>query len=222
MSYHYYQIEADGFWVNVCNPAWGTNKHKFYKLAGAWARRFYTFTADPAQRLEMLEFLRLQMGWEERLTQGTVLQLCRVHADKAGSLPDAGCCMGTLAYDVQVVSSRVKQLFDRLGLSDELEYERYPVYTLDGKTFIQNYYCVRYLVHLDCVDEQQSYFHLDPPYRVERQLVLRRNADGHSLSAWCFPDNWNGYAVRWFYHSNHIRWEGCGNDYRVRGAEPAG
>jgi hypothetical protein len=62
MSYRYYQIEADGFWVDVCNPAWGNNKYRLQKLADAWSYRFYTFTADPAQRLERLEFLRLQMG----------------------------------------------------------------------------------------------------------------------------------------------------------------
>lgn len=109
------------------------------------------------------------------MTQGTILQLWRAHADRAGSLPDAGHCMGVV-FDVQIVSSRVKRLLDRLGLSDELEYEQYPVYTSDGKTFIRNYYCVRYLVHLDCADEQRSYFHCEPPFRVGGRLVLRRQA----------------------------------------------
>lgn len=170
MNQRYYQIEPDGFWVEAHNPAWGNNP----KLADAWSWRFHYFTGDKALREQMIEFLRLQMGWEERLTQGTVLLLYRGHADRAGSLPDGGLCDPF----VHIVSSRAKRLLDRLGLSRALEYEQYPVYAPDGKTFLQHYCCVRYLVHLDCADEELSYFYLDPPHRTEWRIVLRRELIG--------------------------------------------
>jgi len=171
INHRYYRIEPDGFWVEAHNPAWSDNP----ELADAWSWRFHYFTGDKALREQMIEFLKLQMGWEERLTQGTVLLLYRGHADRAGSLPDGGLCDPF----IHVVSSRAKQLFDRLGLSRLLEFEQYPVYTPDGKSFLQNYYCVRYLVHLDCADEQLSYFRRlpDPPY-VECKLMLRKQLIG--------------------------------------------
>lgn len=174
MRHQYYRIETDGFWVKVCNPAWSNN----YKLSRAWSWRFRYFTADPRQRLEMLEFLQLQMGWDEMMTSGTFLQLYDIHAELAKNLPDAGCCTGGgVSYDVPVVSPRVKQLTDRLSLQGEIEFERYPIYTHDGE-FIQYYFCLRYLVHLECADEQRSYFHCNPPSQVFGRLVLRRQEIG--------------------------------------------
>ena len=172
MKHRYYQVWADGFWVEAHNPAWSDNS----KLAYAWHWRFRFFTGDKARDEGAMEFLRVQLGWDERLAQGTVLRLYEGHSDRASSLPDAGEC-----DQVDVVSPRAKQLFDRLGLSRELAYEQYPIYTPDGKIFLQNYYCVYYLVHISCADERLSYFHLHADGLDER-LVLRRQLIGnHSV-----------------------------------------
>jgi hypothetical protein len=171
MKHRYYQVWADGFWVEAHNPAWSDN----YKLADAWHWRFRFFTGDKARDEGAMDFLRVQLGWDERLAQGTVLRLYEGDSDRASSLPDAGKCKRDL---VHVVSPRAKQLFDRLGLSRELAYEQYPIYTPDGKIFLQNYCCVYYLVHISCADERLSYFHLHADGLDER-IVLRRQLIGN-------------------------------------------
>jgi len=115
MRHRYYRVWADGFRVKAHNPAWGNAP----KLADAWHWRFRFFTGDKANDEGAMEYLRFQLGWDERLAQGTVLRLCKAYSDRASSLPDAGEC-----DHVDVVSPRAKQLFDRLGLSRELAYER--------------------------------------------------------------------------------------------------
>lgn len=182
MFHRYYTLEVDWLQLEceVHNPKWSElrsvasrNWHEpdTSKVDFAWGLRFYELTRDPQQRQRALEYLKTMYGWHEALNSGTFLVLRRGYPP----LPDAGRCSSpSYPLDVHVISPRAKIFLENIGLQDELEFEGYPLYTADRTTPLGTYYCVRYLVHLECVDESRSFVEREPFPFYRWQLVLKK------------------------------------------------
>lgn len=182
MFHHYYTLEFDWlqFECEVHNSKWSElrsvasrdwHEPDTQKVDFAWGLRFYELTRDSQQRQRTLEYLQSMYGWHEALNSGTFLVLKR----GVYPLPDAGRCSSP-AYplDVHVVSPCAKTFLEGIGLQDELEFEGYPLYATDGTTPLGIYYCVRYLVHLECADEERSFVEREPFPFYRWQLVLKQ------------------------------------------------
>lgn len=171
MRHGYYHWNLDGFWCEVRNP----NCNWTERQTRGWGLRFYELTRDPIQRAWTLEYLKAYNDWEESLNEGTLLQL-RKSQKISQPIPDAGCVHNTIHF-VPVVSQRSWKLLRSLRSEDEIEAEPYPLYTADGE-LIDTYFCLRYLIQLDCADEQRSLVERDPFPFCRWRLVLHRRLIG--------------------------------------------
>lgn len=164
----YYHWDLGGFRCEVRNPKWNWTERQ----TRGWGLRFYELTRDPFQRAQALEYLRDYNDWDESLNIGTVLQL--LESSRVDfPIPDAGSVFNTI-HSVPVVSQRSWELLSSLHLENEIEAEPYPLYTADRK-LIGTYNCLRYLVQLECADEQRSFVARDPfPFSRWRLVLSRR------------------------------------------------
>ncbi len=165
MRYRYYMLDADGFWADVCNPRWTE------KQTRGWGLRFYEWTRDPHQRAQHLQYLQDYNDWHEALLEGTYLKVTNPR-ESSEVLADAGILFNTI-HHVQVISPRAYKVLRSLRLDDEVEFEAYPLHDKDGN-LVDTYYCVRYLVHLDCADERRSFVEREPFPWCRWRLVLQR------------------------------------------------
>lgn len=170
MRYRYYHWSHD-FWCEVQNPKWNWTERQ----TRGWGLRFYELTRDPFQRGQALEYLRNYNDWDESLNEGTLLRLKKSQR-VSHPVADAGCVRNTI-HSVPVVSQRSWKLLRSLRLENELEAEPYPLYTADGE-LIDTYFCLRYLIQLDCADEQRSFVERDPYPFCRWRLVLHRHLIG--------------------------------------------
>lgn len=166
--FRYYRLYTDGFWCEAFNPRW--NDLQRY----GWGLRFIRLRGSPERRRQALEALAYHYDWDESLLPGTTLRVVPFHTLEQA--PDAGEVHNTVNL-VQVVSPRVIAVLSQLSLPNALEWEPYPLYSADGR-LLGKYYCLRYLVELECVDSERSY-RIDDPYPYARsRMVLRREAIG--------------------------------------------
>lgn len=170
MRYRYYQLDDEGFIAKVCNPRWTDQQTR------SWGERFIlrgsSPRSDPQERADYIEYMKLCNDWEESLLEGTYLVLYDTEFD-------LGCVLFTLGCPL-VLSPRAYEFFRSLSLEDEIEFEAYPAYSLDERS-LGVYYCVRYLVYLECADEERSSPQDLTAYRLGREevhLVLRRDLIG--------------------------------------------
>ncbi len=175
MRYRYYHWSLDGFWCEVRNSKWGWTERQIR----GWGLRFYEFGHAPLQRTQAQEYLQAYNDWHELLNEGTLLQL-QESQNMSHPIPDAGCVRNTI-HPVPVVSQRSWKLLRSLGLEDELESEPYPLYTAVGE-LVDTYFCLRYLIQLDCADEPRSFVERDPfPFCRWRLVLNRRWIDDHRV-----------------------------------------
>lgn len=172
MRYRYYHWSLDGFWCEVRNPKWNWTERQ----TRGWGLRFYEITHDPFQRAQALEYLKAYNDWIELLNEGTLLQL-REWREISDPIPDAGCVRNTI-HCVPVVSQRSWKLLRSLRLENEIEAEPYPLYTADEE-LMGTYFCLRYLIQVDCADEQRSFVERDPFPFCRWRLVLQRHLIGN-------------------------------------------
>ncbi len=177
MRYRYYWLDNahyELFWAKVCNRRWTEKQTK------AWGLRFYyPWPPNPKANLDWVEFLMAHYGWDDSLLAGTYLKTFSLLVD-VDQIPDVGEVDNThgLCY---VYSPRACKLFQHLRLGDELEFEGYPLYDAKDR-LVGTYFCGRYLVRLDCADEERSFPRLtdwrSPDFFTKTRLVLRRELIG--------------------------------------------